>query len=101
MTETETQKKGKLPADPKPRAQLEMPPGIPVAVLRFLKPTQYPGHAVSPIVKTELAKNRRRWEVEFIPQIRHFKISYFAPDTDKVEIVMLHETRVDNWDPVL
>jgi hypothetical protein len=82
------------------RTQIEMPAGMPVATLRFVKPTQVPGMAVTPTLQSHTAKNKRRWDIEFIPQIRHFKITYTPPEPGgAVRTLMVQETRVDTWDP--
>jgi hypothetical protein len=83
------------------RAQLDLPQGIPVAVMRFLKGTQVPGVATTTELKSHTAGNRRKWDIEFIPQVRHFKITYTPPDVGEPKVMMVHETRVDTWDPAL
>lgn len=80
---------------------LEVPRGIPVAVLRFAKPTQVPGHAVAPVIKTETSKSGKRWEIEFIPQLRHHRVTFYGVRDEPPQVLMIHETRIDNWDPVL
>lgn len=77
------------------------PAAVPVALIRFVKPMQVPGMAVTPQLATHTAKNRRRWDIELVPQLRSFRITYTPPDNGEVRVLMVHETRIDNWDPAL
>lgn len=75
------------------------PAGIPVAILRFVKPSPAPGYAVTPDVRSETAKDRRRWEVTFIPQMRHHRVAYWKVGAKEPAVRFFHETQVASWDP--
>ncbi len=91
-TETKT-------SDAKQEAPTRSPTGIPVARIRFLKSTQMPGIATTTELASTTSKNRRRWDIELLPHIRSFKITYTPPDGGEVQVRMVHETRIDTWDP--
>jgi len=81
----------------------DLPRGIPVAVLRFSRPLQVPGRQSDDTLKSEKVANGRTWEIEYIPQIRHHKITYSDPDRQKdgPKIGFVHESVVLSWEPAL
>lgn len=79
----------------------DIPRGIPVAFARFAKPLQVPGHQSADGVRSEKLANEREWIVEYIPQIRHHKITYLDPARSKEpKVGFVHETHVVAWEPL-
>lgn len=91
-----------------PRASMDapslaaLPPGIPVRVLRLDRNVQLPGIPVTDVI-TATAKpgpGRREWRIEYIPQIRHHRITYFPHDArNEPEVVFVPESHVTSWTP--
>ena len=102
----------KKPAPPRPAptpAAKEAPPapkvdGIPVALLRFERAIQYPGRGSDSQVKTEKATNGQTWTVDYLPNIRHFRIVHTNPSHQKPElrrvVGYVPECRALSWEPV-
>lgn len=97
--------KNQKPATPdtqsNPASRTELPRGIPVALLRFVRPLQVPGQQSGDSVKAETLANGRRWEIEFIPQMRHHKITFFDAERQKdgPDVGFVHEVHVLSWKP--
>lgn len=85
-----------------PSALSDLPRGIPVAVLRFTRPMQVPGRQSDETLKADKQPNGREWIVEYIPQIRHHKITFLDNDRQKEpRIGFVHESHVLSWEPAL
>ena len=70
-----------------PNPLAELPRGIPVALLRLGRPIQVPGRQSDDTLKSEKQPSGRTWEIEYIPQIRHFKVTYSDPERQKERLV--------------
>ncbi len=47
-----------------------------------------------------IGRNGHAWLVEFIPQIRHHRITYYPADDAPEQSRYVHESCVKGWDPV-
>jgi hypothetical protein len=98
MNEKTVEKTDKKPAPPSPLA--ELPRGISVLELKFNKIIQVPGHQSTDTCSAKKLPNGCYWEIEFIPQIRHHKITYVDPSRkERCSTKFVHESRVDTWEP--
>jgi hypothetical protein len=90
-------------AAPKAAPNLELPRGIPVKMMRLVRPTQVPGHPQTDVVQAVKQPNGQQWEIEYVPQMRHHRITFTNPnesdDTKKVRTAFVHETHVSVWEP--
>lgn len=87
---------------PKPSkaSQFEIPRGVPVKLVRFTRSMQVPGKQADDTAKSETLPNGRSWTIEYIPQIRHHKITYTDPGRQKEpEVGFVHECHVLAWWP--
>src|SRR5205085_10383033 len=101
-TETRTMTEEKKIEDKKkqPNPLAELPRGIPVALLRLGRPIQVPGRQSDDTLKSEKQPSGRTWEIEYIPQIRHFKVTYSDPERQKEpKVGFVHESVVLSWEP--
>ena len=76
------------------KATADIPPGIPVARLRLHRPMQVPGKQADDSIKAETLPNGRRWTIEFVPQIRHHRITYYDDRRGEPEVGYVHESHV-------
>lgn len=79
----------------------DVPRGIPVKLLRLHRAMQVPGKQADDVVAAGVMPNGRSWEIEFIPQMRHHKITFTDPGRQKdgPEVGYVHETNVLTWWP--
>lgn len=91
------------PAPSKASLVVDSMQSIPVAFVRFGRPFQVPGRQVDEAMKAETHANGRSWSLEYIPQIRHHKITFVDPHRDGgvAKIAFIHETHVLAWEPAL
>lgn len=84
------------------RDTLDVPKGIPVRIVRFVnKGMQVKGMQSGDVLKAQKYPDGREHLIEYIPQIRHHKITYNDPNyPDRSGVTMVHETRVDGWEPL-
>ncbi len=69
-----------------------------MAVLKFVAPTDVPGNDSTSSCKSGGRLNEKRWEIAYLPWIRHFRVNYFPPNaTTPHTIAHVHETRVSIW----
>lgn len=83
-------------------APRDLPAGIPVKVLKLDRQMQLPGIPVTDVITATTAPEagRREWRIEYIPQIRHHRISYYPHDPRKPdEVLFVHESHVASWQP--
>lgn len=69
--------------------------GIPVKTLRFstaVRPVGIPGKSVADSVSAGGAKNQHRWEIEFQPWARQFRVTYYPPGEDKGQPIYVPES---------
>jgi hypothetical protein len=84
------------PAPPQPA---NIPAGIPVRRLNLVRPMQVPGYPATQAVETRELANGERWEIEFIPQLRHHRITHWPAQLAKpVKTEYLHEQHVVTWE---
>lgn len=80
------------------------PGGMPVKMLRLVRPTQLPGYPQTDVISTQVTPDRRSWVIEYIPQMRHHRIDFYNPnatkDEDKHRVGFVHETHVSVWEPL-
>lgn len=102
MNETDTKKTAPKNPPPAKAPQVpDLPKGIPVFVLRTTKQMQLPGYDWTDTVKTQTVNNGCSWEIEFIPQIRHIRISYTDPSRqDRCKTAFVHESQIVSWEPM-
>lgn len=94
-----TDDKNKKPPE-EPKTKLDLPRGIAVRLMRLHRPMQVPGKQADDNIKAETLPNGRRWEIEYIPQFRHHKITFFDPERKKEpESGFVHESHVLTWYP--
>lgn len=72
---------------------------IPVALVRFDRPIQYPGRQQDDQCKTETSSNGKSWAVEYLPAMRHFRIAYSDPARNEKKVGYVHEIRALGWEP--
>lgn len=77
----------------------DIPPGIQVKRIKLYRPMQVPGRQADEDIKAETHPNKKRWEIQFVPQIRHHRITYWDGRNDEPEIAYVHETHVHEWWP--
>ncbi len=70
---------------------------IPVRVLRFREPMDIPGKNVATSVTTSTQANVSRWDIEYLPHLRHHRVTY-QPLDGAPQVLMLHETTC-SWEP--
>lgn len=77
----------------KPKSILDMP-RVPVKALRFSiqEPQSLPGNGSASSVSHRDWKSNSLYEVEYIPGLRHFLISYHNRSSQKVERILIHES---------
>jgi hypothetical protein len=81
----------------------DLPAGIPVEWFRLRRgySLNLPGRAATDHMKLEERPNADRWELEFIPQLRHFRVTFYPGDENKApESELVHESLVAHWRPV-
>jgi hypothetical protein len=72
---------------------------IVVSILKLVAPTDVPGNDSTSSVKAGGKLNERRWEIAYLPWMRHFRITYLMPNqTTATKVMHLHETRVSIWE---
>ncbi len=42
----------------------------------------------------------KRYTMEYLPHLRHHRVTYTGPGKTEPEIAMIHETHVASWEPV-
>jgi hypothetical protein len=74
---------------------------IPVRTIQFghLYPTQIKGAAGQNSITASDQKNKSRYEIEFIPAWRHHRIVFHPIDGAPV-VYMVHEAKVETWEPM-
>lgn len=99
---TENDSKPKNEKAPK-LAQSDTPRGMPVKILRLVRPTQVPGYPQTDVISTQTTPDKRSWTIEYIPQMRHHRIDFYNPNASKEEdrhrVGFVHETHVSVWEP--
>lgn len=104
MSDPKTEAKPNKPQGEKtaPNPLAELPRGIPVKVLRLMKPMNIPGYSVTDVVNGDLHEpNRKRWTIEYVPQMRHHKIIFHDPTPHAPAVTFfVHETHVVTWEPM-
>jgi hypothetical protein len=93
--ETETPTKKQQAAPP----AKQTPPAIEVAVKRvkFAGPTDLPGIDVAAGLNSGGAVNQRRWDIVYLPQMRHFKFTYIDPNKAERQTAYVHESQIRSW----
>ena len=98
----ENQQKAAAPAQggkPNPSSNGDGRVEIAVSILKLVAPTDIPGNDSTSSVKAGGKLNERRWEIAYLPWMRHFKVSYFMPNqTEATKVMHIHETRVSIWE---
>lgn len=69
---------------------------IPVKLVRFIAPTDAPGLSVASSCTASDQRNRSRHSITYLPQIRHFELTYHPPDGE-AQVAYIHESRVMSW----
>lgn len=102
MATTNNEKKTEAPAADQPKAPaIELPRGVPVKMLRFVRSTQVPGYPQTDVVQTQKRPDGAFWEIEYVAQMRHHRISFTNPnDKRQTRTVFVHETHVQSWEPL-
>lgn len=72
----------------------------PVALARFSRPIQYPGRQSDPQVKTERMGNGQSWEVEYLHDLRHMRITFSDPARKVIKVGYVPIEQVLSWDPL-
>jgi hypothetical protein len=117
---TETPPKKLAPAAPKPPpkpapassapAQVldkiemkETPRSIPVRLMRLVnRGAKVAGFGSTDVVEAKKKNDGSGWAIDFFPQLRHFRVAYTEPARpDRNKTTMIHETRVDTWEPAV
>lgn len=89
------------PAAPAPTPPvIDMTKPVPVALVRFDRPIQYPGRGSDAQAKTERHTNGQTWTVEFISAHRVFKIVHTDPAKKTVKVGFVPEARALSWEPL-
>ncbi len=71
---------------------------LPVATLKFVVPTDIPGEESKSGVKSGGPLNQRRWEVAYLPWMRHHRITFFEANKTEPSVTgYVHESRVNSW----
>ena len=91
--------------DNKPAPQPQKRPDverIPVRVLAFghHNPTEIPGASGQTTITAQGEKNKTRYEIDFIPAWRHFRVAYIRVDSDVPQVRFVHESKVSSWEPL-
>lgn len=82
-------------------AKFEVYEYTPVALARFSRPIQYPGRQSDPQVKTEKLNNGQTWEVEYLHEMRHIRITFSDPGRTKlVKVGYVPIEQVLSWEPL-
>lgn len=72
---------------------------MPVAVLKFTGSTDVPGDDARSSLKSGGATNQRRWNITYLPWMRHHRIEYFEANKDKpTKVGYVHESSVRTWE---
>jgi hypothetical protein len=71
---------------------------IKVRVLKFISPQDAPGLNVTSSVTGTSKEHPTKHRVEFIPRLRHFKITY-CPPNEPERVAYIHESRQMYWEP--
>ena len=74
---------------------------IPVRQVHWInKASQLPGRDTNPIARTEKLANGSWWTVEYLPALRHFRITYVNPNRQQDSGVrMVPVERAEHWEP--
>lgn len=80
--------------------QIRGPEYTPVALARFSRPIQYPGRQSDPQVKTERMGNGQSWEVEYLHDLRHMRITFSDPARKVIKVGYVPIEQVLSWDPL-
>lgn len=80
--------------DKKPTAR---PPEIAVRSMRFTKPIDIPGKSVTESCDSEQRGGGKRWDISFIPAMRHHLIT--CHEGERVTTAYVHESMVMSWVP--
>jgi len=87
----------------RPAATLDVPRGVPVKMMRLVRATQLPGHQQTDVLAAVTNPNGQKWEIEYVAQMRHHRITYTNPNEPKLELrvrtAFVHETHVTVWEP--
>lgn len=109
----EQQRPPAAPAEPRPpdlessvalREGDAMPAGlrrepIPVAILYFEKPTDIPGKHGASSVTSGRSPNGSGWDVEFLPWLRHHRVTFHPHGKEPAVVRMVSTERAPYWDP--
>jgi hypothetical protein len=100
---TTPEKKTEAPAE-KPKATaapIDVPRGVPVKLIRFVRSIQVPGYPQTDVVQTQKRPDGAYWELEYIAAMRHHRISFTNKnDQRQTRTVFVHETHVQSWEPL-
>lgn len=82
-------------SNPDKQQSREAPRAIPVYVLRFQQSTDLPKKPGASSVKQEFAFNKPRYTIEFLPWMRHHKITFFESGQEQPSgpAIYVHESR--------
>lgn len=88
-------------APKKPTATVEKPAREPMAArtLWFVKPTDLPGKNSADALMCKDSPGAR-WTAAFLPWLRSFEVSYFAPGSKDAVRRMVGEHMVASWEPL-
>ncbi len=81
----------------------KQPAPIPVARLWFIGTVDVPGErgrSSLTAANDKTAKGERRYSIEFVPNLRHHRVTFHPPGGKPDEVRMVHETQVSSWEPV-
>ncbi len=96
---TTPEAKPKAPPIVAVRTEIDPREPVPVKVLRFTGPTDIPGSDVSMSLKSGGQVNQKRWDISYLPFMRHHRIVYFvAGSTTPAQVAYVHESRVSMWE---
>lgn len=73
---------------------------IPVAVLRFAIPMDTSGLSVASSCSSRLSKKDSRFEITYLPWLRHHEIKFFPSGEDAPRISLVPDVHVKSWDPL-
>jgi hypothetical protein len=103
--------KPKQPAAPAKPALPKLPEidwskPVPVKVVRFDRPVDYPGSQPTERAKTTTPQERTArpegptWDVDFLAPVRMFRITYTDKSRNRCEVGFISESRSLGWEPV-
>lgn len=73
---------------------------VPVKMIKLHNKLDIPGRGFTSSVVTTDQVNTRRWQVHYIPSLRHHRIVCWEPGEGVTPtVVYVHESHVASWEP--